>query len=183
MSESRARAAALVALLLAAVLPARGGDGPAVADLPPLLPAGAGEILDAVRGSGARAVLLNVWATWCLPCREEVPDLLRVRRELRERGLEVILVSADFEADRQEAARFLAMQGVDFPSFFKMGRDEDFIDGLDPRWTGALPASFVFDGTGRLRLFREGQLTYEAFRRMALDVLDEPGATTMKEGP
>ncbi|HKQ60998.1 MAG TPA: TlpA disulfide reductase family protein [Candidatus Polarisedimenticolaceae bacterium] len=142
---------------------------------PALRPADAAELLHQVRRSGARAVLLNVWATWCQPCREELPDLLRLRRELGGRGLAVMLVSADFEDEGAAAARFLGSQGVDFPTWLKSGRDAPFIDGLAPAWSGALPASFVFDGTGKLHAFREGKQTYETFRELVLDVLERSG--------
>ena len=57
---------------------------------PEIQPATAEQIQHAVRAGGARVVLLNVWATWCAPCREEFPDLMRLRREYRERGLRLV---------------------------------------------------------------------------------------------
>lgn len=158
----------LPAALLVSALPAGAAAPP-----PPIVPADAGEVLSAVREAGARAVLVNVWATWCLPCREELPDILRLRRELAARGLAVILVSTDFDDAKDAAVQFLAAQGVDFPSFLKTGGDVEFIDRLSPEWSGALPASFVFDGAGKLRHFREGKLTYKVFRELVLDVLEQ----------
>jgi thiol-disulfide isomerase/thioredoxin len=107
-------------------------------------------------------VLLNVWATWCAPCREEFPDLLRVGREYRARGLRLVLVSADFASE--EVGRFLAGQGVDFVTYLKQGDDMRFIDGLDPRWSGALPATIVYDGAGRPLWFRQGRSTYDTLK-------------------
>jgi thiol-disulfide isomerase/thioredoxin len=63
---------------------------------PALESATAERILMKVREPGATAVVMNIWATWCIPCREEFPDLMRVRREYERRGLRVVLVSADF---------------------------------------------------------------------------------------
>ncbi|HET9327275.1 MAG TPA: TlpA disulfide reductase family protein [Candidatus Eisenbacteria bacterium] len=117
---------------------------------------------------GATAVVMNIWATWCTPCREEFPDLMRVRREFERRGLRMVLVSADFPDQSEEARQFLSQQGVDFPTFLKTGKDMEFINGLNPRWSGALPATFVYDGHGALRSFREGRTTHAALESLVV---------------
>lgn len=136
-----------------------------------LIPATAPRIAEEVRRPGARVVLVNVWATWCEPCKEEMPDLLRLRRTLAPRGLRLVLVSGDFDTERRQVVRFLAAEGVDFPSFIKSGDDAAFIDGLDPRWSGALPATFVYDSVGHLRRFWEGKADFATLERRVLDVL------------
>jgi thiol-disulfide isomerase/thioredoxin len=131
----------------------------AVAKDPPLLVANLQQVREAIRKPGARAVLVNVWATFCEPCREEMPDLLRVFRAREARGLRLVLVSADDEDSRAEAQRVLGGLGVNFPTYLKTGDDMAFINGIDPRWSGALPASFLFDGQGQIRQFWPGQVT------------------------
>jgi thiol-disulfide isomerase/thioredoxin len=155
-------------LLLAAVLLA---PAAAVGVAPPLVPATAGDVLQAVRAPGARAVLVNVWATWCIPCREEMPDLLRLRRAYADRGLRVVLVSGDFASDAEQATAFLGEQGVDFPTYLKKGSDMEFIDAFDPRWSGALPATFIYDDAGRLRHAIYGKGSYRKFEEKVRDVL------------
>ncbi len=145
---------------------------------PELLPATAARILEEVRRPGASVVLVNVWATWCQPCREEFPDLLKLRRDWTKRGLRLVLVSGDFDTDRPEALRFLAAHGVDFPSFIKDGGDMEFIDGLDPRWSGALPATFLYDSAGRLRRFWEGKADHATLERRVRDVVSGREATS-----
>jgi thiol-disulfide isomerase/thioredoxin len=129
------------------------------------------DVLKAVRAPGARAVLVNIWATWCIPCREEMPHLLRLRRAYAPRGLRVILVSGDFSSDRDQATAFLREQGVDFPTYIKTGSDMEFIDALDSSWSGALPATFIYDGEGRLRHTIYGKASYEQFEEKIRDVL------------
>jgi thiol-disulfide isomerase/thioredoxin len=136
-----------------------------------LLPGTAAQVLAAVRAPGASVVVVNVWATWCIPCREEFPDLLRLRRAYRDRGLRLVLVSGDFPSDREAALGFLAEQGVDFPTYLKEGDDMAFIDALDSRWSGALPATFVYDSSGALRHFREGKTSYEDLETVVREVL------------
>jgi len=126
---------------------------------PKITPAKLETVLEAIRKPGARAVLVNVWATWCEPCREEMPDLVRAYRAHKAEGLRLVLVSSDDEENRAEAEKFLAAQGVDVDSFLKVGDDMAFINGIEKRWTGALPASFIFDGRGRLLHFWPQQIT------------------------
>jgi thiol-disulfide isomerase/thioredoxin len=147
------------ALVVAAGLTLAAGGRRDATEGPAVLTANLQQVRDAIRKPGARAVLVNVWATFCDPCREEMPDLLRVFRDRRDRGLRLVLVSADDDESRAEVRRYLASLGVDFPSYLKTGDDMAFINGLDPRWSGALPASFLFDGQGRLRQFWPGQIT------------------------
>ncbi len=126
-----------------------------------------------VRGTRAPVVLVNVWATWCAPCVEEFPGLLKTERKFRGRGVKVFLVSADFEANLPAVHSFLKAQGVDFPSYIKQGPDTEFVNALSPRWSGALPATFVFDSKGILRDFHEGRLTEEVFSKMISDLLEQ----------
>jgi thiol-disulfide isomerase/thioredoxin len=109
----------------------------------------------AARGD-ARATIVNVWATWCLPCRHEFPALLKVARAHAPEGLRLVLVSTDFDDQLPAVKQFLATQGVVDTSYIKSGDDMAFINGMDRRWTGALPATFVFDHEGRLQAFWEG---------------------------
>ncbi len=154
----RARMAWLVAgALLLASAPA-----PAQASAPlRLVPAGPAQVAAIPRAPGAAATLLNVWATWCVPCRQEFPDLLHVGRAYRGRGLRLALVSADF--DSAAARAFLRRHGVSGPAWIKTGGDQAFIDALDRRWTGSLPATFVYDRHGRLVDFWEGRADYARF--------------------
>ena len=114
-----------------------------------------------VRAAAGRVVLVNVWATWCEPCRQEFPDLLKLRRALAGRGLDLVLVSADFASRLPQVRSFLAAQGVEFTTYLKDESDTAFIDGLDPAWSGSLPATLVYDRSGTLREFWEGPATYE----------------------
>jgi thiol-disulfide isomerase/thioredoxin len=146
---------------------APGEDAPAApaAATPEIRPATVDEILAVVREPGAEVVLLNVWATWCGPCREEFPDLVRVHRELRDRGVRLVLVSTDAPAHLPAARDFLAKHGVDVTSFLKQGSDTKFIEALSPEWSGALPATLIYDGQGRRIWFHEGKTTYDVLER------------------
>ena len=141
-------------------------------------PVTAADIRRAVSHAGAKAVLVNMWATWCGPCREEFPGLVRVAHKYQDQGLKVMLVSADDSAELAAVKKFLAKQGVDFPAYLKAEKDEPFIDGLDKRWTGALPATFIYDGTGKLREFWEGSVPFNVFEQKVVEVLGRQATST-----
>jgi len=175
-------ACALVALLLAGCSSEPRQDAPAArapagaaspdTAAPVLVPIDAPGIVAAVRAGGAKATLVNVWASWCQPCREEFPDLVRLARELEGRGFRVVFVSADFADDLPNAEAFLAEHGVSGPTYVKTGDDMQFIDTLDPSWSGALPGSFLYDGAGRRVRSWEGKASYDSLRARVLPVLD-----------
>jgi thiol-disulfide isomerase/thioredoxin len=162
-------AAYLVVPVVGADVDSRSSPGPRI------VPAGADEILEVVRERGTAASLINVWATWCVPCREEFPDLMRLHREHGRDGMRLILVSADFDDAVDEARAFLASQGVTFTTYLKTGKDQEFIDSLSPEWTGALPASFIYDSEGRLRDFWQGRISHEDMEQRLLAVMRSAG--------
>ena len=148
---------------------------------PTLVDADAAAVLKAVRAPGATAVVVNLWASWCGPCREEFPDVIKAARELKPRGVRLLLVSGDFDAGRADAVRFLKEHGVEGPTYITSGGDGEFIDGLAPAWSGALPATLVFDGAGHLKHLHEGKVTYDELKKLVLEVVDSPGARPGKE--
>jgi len=137
------------------------------------MPATADGILQAVRNSGAQVVLVNIWATWCEPCREEFPDLVRLQRDYYDRGLKVIFISTDFDTELPQVVKFLAEHGVEWPSYIKAQKDMEFINGLEPHWSGALPATFIYDHQGALRDFWIGETPYATFEQKVLGLLNE----------
>jgi thiol-disulfide isomerase/thioredoxin len=157
-------------LLTATVLAAPAAPAPTVKVEIAEMPA----ILAAVKAPGAAAVLVNVWASWCEPCREEMPDLIRFYRDHRAQGLRLVLISADDDDQRGEVERILGALGFDGPAFIKHGNDMTFIDALDPRWKGALPATFLFDGRGTRSRSWLGAVTYDDLRARVSGLLRKP---------
>lgn len=105
------------------------------------------QVLKSNRGN---VVLVNLWATWCAPCREEMPALVALQSRLASKGLKLVTVSADEPEDEASARQFLSEQKVPSPAYIKrVENDEKFIESLDPKWSGALPASFLYDRNGR----------------------------------
>ena len=93
-----------------------------------------------------RVVLLNVWATWCEPCREEIPALQALQEEYSPRGFEVVGVSIDFASERSKLRPFTDTYGVTYTLW------HDANDAVMRRFrvVGA-PATFLIDRDGVLR--------------------------------
>jgi cytochrome c biogenesis protein CcmG/thiol:disulfide interchange protein DsbE len=117
--------------------------------LPRLDGDGTGSVAD-FRG---RWVLVNVWASWCVPCREESPALERFHREHRGRGFTVLGVdSNDLTGD---ALSFVRRYEISYPQLHD--GDGDF--SQDDLGTTGVPESFLVDPDGKLVLHRLGPVT------------------------
>ncbi len=136
------------------------------------------ELIASIAGSGARAVLVNAWASWCTPCRDEVPMLHAIAVNLKSRGLEVVLVSVDESDSEPSAIAFLNQLSLRMPTYVAERPLSIFKPALNPRWPGMLPSTFLFDGTGKLRYFWGGPI-YEA---ELLPKLEAYFAGTLQDG-
>jgi thiol-disulfide isomerase/thioredoxin len=122
------------------------------------LPAVSAEQLRALIGaSGKKATLVSAWASWCGPCRRELPMLQSLAGNLKPQGVAVVLVKVDEPKDEAKALSFLKDQGVTLPSYIVDGSIGDFKAGINPRWPGMLPASFLFDARAELVHFWGGE--------------------------
>jgi thiol-disulfide isomerase/thioredoxin len=96
-----------------------------------------------------KVVVYDFWATWCAPCRAELPQLALLQDKLRARGVEIVTISADDQEHKAAAEKFIQMFRVDGPGYRKQADDDDrFINAIDPKWSGALPALFLYDRAG-----------------------------------
>ena len=159
------RTAVLIVLLLApACLPGQPGTASSTPAVIPIDAGGLQALRDSARGN---VVLVNFWATWCAPCIEEFPNLLKLRQEEAAKGLTVIFVSIDRPSQAGTTlARFLKNHGVTFTTYIKKaGDDEGFINAVDKEWSGALPATFIYDRAGKLAHFLLEAQSLESFRK------------------
>jgi thiol-disulfide isomerase/thioredoxin len=131
---------ALPVLLGAAMLPAQ-------AKLAPVTEASYAKIVAAHKG---RVAMVDFWATFCVPCRAEMPQLAKMAAKYAARGVDLVTVSAD-ESDKESAAlQFLAGAGVGGPFYIKRAADDDkFATLVDAKWSGELPALFLYDRAGK----------------------------------
>jgi len=95
-----------------------------------------------LRQLSGKVVLVNFWATWCPPCRKEMPDLDTIYGELRDKGLIILAIS---DEDRGKVAPFVAEHKVSYPVLLDPGRRVN-----DLFVVRGIPKTFVYDRSGKL---------------------------------
>ena len=107
-----------------------------------------------------RPLLVNFWATWCDPCRDEFPELVKIDSDYRPKSLDFITVSLDdFQDIKTSVPQFLDRMNATMPSYLLNVADpEPAINAVDPRWQGDLPATFLYNV--------KGELVYKHFGRV-----------------
>jgi thiol-disulfide isomerase/thioredoxin len=94
-----------------------------------------------------RAYLINLWATYCVPCRQEMPELQKLYGDLREAGVDLIGISLDMGGERRKVPGFLARMGITYPTFTT---DETVFPQVFSGEEIFIPLSFIVDGEGRI---------------------------------
>jgi thiol-disulfide isomerase/thioredoxin len=123
------------------------GDKPA-----PVRAVNAEEMQALLKRNGTRPLLVNYWATWCDPCRDEFPDLVKIDRDYRAKGLDFIAITLDDLVDIKTAVpKFLTTMNAKMPVYLLNVVDpEPAINLVDKDWSGALPATFLYDNKGNV---------------------------------
>ncbi|MGW8437923.1 TlpA family protein disulfide reductase [Nocardiopsis sp. NPDC055879] len=114
-------------------------------------------------------LVLNIWASWCAPCRTEIPVLKEVYAEHQEEGLEFLGV--DIKDDRTAAQAFVRNLEIPYPSIYDQPGEVPmaFRDTVPPR---AIPSTIVIDHEGRIAARVIGEITYNQLTELVEPVLD-----------
>lgn len=121
-----------------------------------------------------RVVLVNFWATWCTPCEEEFPALVKLQKTYAARGLSVVFVSADETRSRNSAVvPFLRKYGVKAASWIIQGDAFQFVPKFDPKMKGAfaLPRTYIYDRKGKQVHVFSNAKTYGQFEKLIKPLL------------
>lgn len=114
--------------------------------------------------------LINIWATWCGPCITEFPDLVIIDRMYRGRQFEFISISADKQARKADALRFLQKQQASNMNF--IFNDDDvykLIEAVDPYWQGALPFTMLIEPGGNIIYKKQDMIDPYALKKLIVD--------------
>lgn len=134
----------------------------------------------AIRKNGTKKVrLINVWATWCISCVEEFPELAKTARKFGLRDFEFITLSLDQPESKAKVKEFLESQGAAIPdkikpsvkaegrttnSYIYTGSHEDLIKALDPEWQGPTPHTVLVAPNGDIIWRHNGEVDGEEMR-------------------
>lgn len=165
-----------------AILGARAFGDPAAAKnaagLPVIDLADYKSLLEKYRG---KALLVNLWAAWCQPCRSEYPMLVALARQYQSKGVVFLGVAYDGDQDLSAEDGFLAMYRPGFPNFrLRPGTDVAGFDrAIDARWNGSLPSTVFYRRDGRPLMQFYGTRAREEFEKGIERLLADPfGAKT-----
>jgi len=99
-----------------------------------------------------RPLLVNFWATFCDPCRDEFPDLVKIDKDYRPQSIEFVTVSLDdFGEIKTSVPQFLVSMKATMPAYLLNVTDpEPAINFIDRRWQGDLPATYLYNEKGEV---------------------------------
>lgn len=114
-----------------------------------------------------KVVIVNFWATWCPPCRAEIPELLELKKEFKDR-LEIVGISED-DDPAGSVLKFAQKKGMTYPIVMSTPEIIDSYGGV-----AALPTSFLIDTEGRVVLKHSGLYPIESYEREIRALLGMP---------
>ena len=125
-----------------------------------------------------KPLLINFWATWCDPCREEFPDLVKLDAVYRGK-INFLTISLDDLADiNGDVPKFLAQMKAEMPAYLLHTPDESAaITLVSKDWAGNLPMTILFDADGKAIYTRNGKIRIEPLRAEINKVLASPPTT------
>lgn len=120
-----------------------------------------------------RPLLVNFWATWCDPCREEFPDLVKINKEYKPKGLDFITISLDDLAEiKRDVPQFLREMKATMPAYLLYVDDQaEAIGTISAEWGGGLPVTFLFDASGQVVYNHTGKIKPDELKEAINKVL------------
>ena len=124
-----------------------------------------------------KPLLINFWATWCDPCREEFPDLVKIGSDYKDK-IDLITVSLDDLAELKTGVpKFLAQMKSDLPAYLlKTADDSEAIASVSKDWQGALPFTILFNANGETIYIKQGKFKTDLLRSEIEKLLVQPVA-------
>ncbi|HTD99803.1 MAG TPA: redoxin domain-containing protein [Mucilaginibacter sp.] len=124
-------------------------------------------IKEVLKNHSDKLRLINLWATWCGPCVAEFPDLVTINHMYRDRGLELVSISADEPANKDKALKFLQRQQASGTNYIYVGDDKyKMIEAVDPKWDGALPYTILVQPDGKIVYAHGGAIDAEELKKI-----------------
>lgn len=129
------------------------------------------QIKEAIAANKGKVVYLNFWATFCVPCRAEFPDIIKLQKTYGPQGLQVIEVSMNDHTDPSDVAavtKYLNKMQPPFPVYIASSLEDSFYSGVDPKWEKggeALPMTTIYDRDGNPVHYYEKALNFQQMEK------------------
>lgn len=122
-----------------------------------------------------KPLLVNFWATWCDPCRDEFPDLVKIDNEYRGK-IDFVTVTLDEPSEiNRGVPKFLAEMKAEMPTYLLKTPDETVaIAAVAKDWQGGLPFTILYDKSGAIAYFRQGKIRLETVKTEMDKLLNTP---------
>jgi len=128
-------------------------------------------VRDLIRNTSSNKLrLINIWATWCGPCKTEFPDLVIIDRMYRGRDFEFITISADKQQRKDDALKFLKSQQASNKNY--IFNDDDvykLIEAVDPDWRGALPFTILIEPGGKIVYKKQDMIDPHEMKKLIVE--------------
>jgi peroxiredoxin len=117
-------------------------------------------------------LVVNIWATWCAPCVEELPELVTINRMYRKRKFKLVTLSMDEPEQKADALKVLKEKHVSSANYLSTLPDRDrFADLVDKQWAGPLPHTVVIAPGGKIIYRKNGPLDPLELKRSIVNAL------------
>ena len=117
--------------------------------------------------------VLNFWATWCAPCVKELPAFDSLQTRYADRNVQVVLISTDFRRNvERKVIPFVQKRNFKSQVVFLDERNpNDYVNLIEPSWSGAIPATIIISGRKKTFRFHEGEMEYDELEKMLIEIL------------
>jgi len=134
---------------------------------------GLDELSEIISNRKNKPLVINIWATWCLPCVEEFPGLIKLSNQYEDK-IDVVGISIDFPDEvESKIYPFLNKAQPGFKNYVNEEKNaEKFINFLNAEWSGAIPATFIYDINGNQVAFLLGKKSFEEFEEVVLNYIN-----------
>lgn len=127
-----------------------------------------------IKNRKGKVLFLNVWASWCGPCKREFPDIVKLAEKYKNSKVEIVGLSVDDLEDLQtDVIPFLEKNNVNFKIYISnFQKVEDLITFLNKDWRGNIPTTFIYDSKGNQKKFIVGMRDFNTFDKEIQEVLN-----------
>ena len=118
--------------------------------------------LEVLKAKNNKAVLINLWATWCKPCIEEFPLIVKLRNKYKDK-IDIVFISLDDDERREGVYDFLNKMNVDWKTYIKTGSDEVLFKFMPDDFSGAIPYTIIKNKENKIVSQFMGKHNFEFF--------------------